>query len=960
MEWSSEFTLYITTKLRNPHYPPELCTKVSLLNFMITPDGLEDQLLGIVVATERPDLEEEKNQLIIQSAENKRQLKEIEDKILEVLSKSEGNILDDATAVQILSEAKIVSDDISKKQVVAEATEKKIDEARVGYKPVAKHASIIFFAVADMANIDPMYQYSLTWFIGLFVRGIHDSPKSEVLTERLKKLNDFFTFFLFRQVCQSLFEKDKMLFAFLLASKLLLGQSDAVEGEMEPAELRFVLTGGLDTGDNPHPNPSKDWLSDKAWGEICRLDQLSPAFEGIRQSVVSHLVDWWKLYNSTSPQDDPLPEPWQDNLNIFQRILVLRTLRADKLVPAIQKYVIAIMGEKYVAPQPFNLQPIYKESSCAVPLIFVLSPGSDPFSSLLTFADTLGRRVESVSLGQGQGPVAQKWIDEGVHAGFWVVLMNCHLATSFLPTLEVICEKQLTAPSAHKDFRLWLTSYPSSIFPISILENGVKVTNEPPKGLRAGLLRLYESDPISDSKFFNGCQKTDEWRKMLFSLSVFHCVIRQRRAFGPIGWNIPYEFNENDMRISVRQLQMFIDEYDEIPFATLAYTCGECNYGGKVTDGQDRRLLMTILDQYYTPAALEDNYKLSPGGMYYIPPRCEYNEYIAYVQSLPLIAPPEVFGLHDNANINKEMQETNLLLNSLMLTQSRDSSAGGVSAEDIIASTSEDILNRLPPDFNLELAIAKYPVTYLESMNTVLTQELGRVNGLTSVIRKSLVDIGKAVKGLVVMSAELEKVGTALGSGQVPALWLKKSFPSLKPLGPYIKELLERIHFFSNWLNEGPPTVFWFSGFFFTQAFMTGAKQNYARKHKIAIDLIDFDFVVKDGENDCVVPPDDGAYVNGLFIEGSRWDPVLHTLNESEPKVLFSPFPTLLLKPAQITEFAKFPNYNCPVYKTSERRGVLSTTGHSTNFVMDIRVPSDKPEAHWIKRGVAMLTSLDD
>ena len=89
VEYSDAFRFYITTKLRNPHYLPEISTKVTLLNFMITPAGLEDQLLGIVVEQERPDLQEEKNRLILQSAENKRKLKEIEDKILHVLSSSE-------------------------------------------------------------------------------------------------------------------------------------------------------------------------------------------------------------------------------------------------------------------------------------------------------------------------------------------------------------------------------------------------------------------------------------------------------------------------------------------------------------------------------------------------------------------------------------------------------------------------------------------------------------------------------------------------------------------------------------------------------------------------------------------------------------------------------------------------------------------------------------------------------
>lgn len=94
IEYSSDFRFYVSTKMRNPHYLPEIAVKVTLLNFMITPAGLSDQLLGVVVANERPDLEEQRNELVVQSAENARKLKEIEDQILEVLSASEGNILE--------------------------------------------------------------------------------------------------------------------------------------------------------------------------------------------------------------------------------------------------------------------------------------------------------------------------------------------------------------------------------------------------------------------------------------------------------------------------------------------------------------------------------------------------------------------------------------------------------------------------------------------------------------------------------------------------------------------------------------------------------------------------------------------------------------------------------------------------------------------------------------------------
>jgi len=960
VEWSKDFNFYICTKLRNPHYPPELCTKVSLLNFMITPEGLEDQLLGIVVAVERPDLEEEKNQLILQGAENMRKLKEIEDRTLETLSSSEGNILEDSTAVGVLSDAKVVADEINEKQKVAEETEKKIDAARADYKSCAKHASIVFFAVADMANIDPMYQYSLAWFIGLFVRAIQDSTKSPNIAKRLDSLNSYFTFFLYRQVCQSLFEKDKLLFAFLLVSRMLLEGSAAVKGKMDAAELRFLLTGGI-AMENPHPNPAPEWLSEKAWGEICRLEDLGPAFAEMRDFFMDGAMLFQHVWSSSDPIEEEFPEPWNDQWTPFQRILMIRALRPDKIVPAVQKYVMDVVGAKYVEPQPFNLSLIFQESTNASPLVFILSPGSDPLSDLLKFAEDRGKRVESVSLGQGQGPVAQNWINKGVSEGFWVVLMNCHLAKSFLPKLEVICENQLTGPNTHAEFRLWLTSYPSNIFPISILEGGVKITSEAPKAFRSALLRLYESDPISDHDFFSKCTKPDPWRKMLYGLCFFHCAIRQRRSYGPIGWNIPYEFNENDLRISMRQLKMFLDEYESVPFDTLTYTCGECNYGGKVTDAQDRRLLMTLLADFYNPKILEDRHQLC-GEAYHVPLGYRHADFITFIKELPLVSPPEVFGLHENADITRQIQESNAILESFLHTQSRvgGGGGGGDSFEKTVDATSEEILERLASNFDLELAQEKYPVKYLDSMNTVLCQELGRVNNLLDVIRSSLTDVKKAVNGLVVMSAELEQVGISLSIGKVPAKWLTKSFPSLKPLASYVKEVIERVRFFDKWLKVGPPTVFWISGFFFTHSFMTAARQNFARKHKLAIDAVEFDYEVKDQEGQCDEPPEDGVFTHGLFIEGCKWDYSMHTLVESDPKTLFVPMPNILLRPDQSKHLRQFLHYECPLYKTSDRRGILSTTGHSTNFVMNIRLPTSQQPSHWIKRGVAMLTSLDD
>ncbi|NXF98387.1 DYH3 protein, partial [Eubucco bourcierii] len=136
--------------------------------------------------------------------------------------------------------------------------------------------------------------------------------------------------------------------------------------------------------------------------------------------------------------------------------------------------------------------------------------------------------------------------------------------------------------------------------------------------------------------------------------------------------------------------------------------------------------------------------------------------------------------------------------------------------------------------------------------------------------------------------------------------------------------------------------------------------QNYARKYTIPIDHIGFEFQVMQQEQTMQQKPADGAYIRGLYLEGARWDRQSLVLGESLPKILYDPLPIIWLKPGESSSFLHINIYSCPVYKTSARRGVLSTTGHSTNYVLSIELPSDKPQKHWINRGVAALCQLDD
>jgi len=947
-----DFRFYITTKMRNPHYQPEVSVKVSLLNFFVTQDGLEDQLLGAVVMQEREDLAEAKNALVVSNARMKKQLTEIEDKILHLLSNASGNILDDEVLIDTLAQSKVTSDEISVKVAEAEATEKDIDATREKYRPVATRASVLFFCISDLALVDPMYQYSLTWFISLFVRATEDAEKDDDVDKRIEILNAFFTYSLYSNICRSLFERHKLMFSLLLCVAVAK-QKGLIDGR----EWRFLLAGPTDT-EISEPNPAPSWVTEKVWIEIVNCARL-PAFAGFDNAFVSNVEHYRSYFESADAHRHKLDEKFDKKLDSFQKLLITRCIRPDRFMLGVADYVAEQLGQRFIEPPPFDLAACYAESSVTSPLVFVLSSGADPMADLLKFAgeSKMSKRFDQVSLGQGQGPKAENLIKQAMEEGMWVCLQNCHLAESWMPKLDVLVET-IDADAVHRDFRLWLTAMPSPAFPVAILQNGVKMTLEPPKGLKSNLVRSYAR--LAD-EYIDDCKDPGAHRKLLFSICLFHAVIQDRRKFGPLGWNIRYDFTDGDLSMCQRQIKMIIDEYDVIPFKVIRVLCGEINYGGRVTDDKDRRLINNLLENYVRREVLHDDYSWSPSGSYVMPHATTRDETVAHIRGLPSVPHPEIFGLHENADITCDQNETYAMFETVLSLQPRVSGgAGAASREETIEAAAKDIFEKVPEPFDIDQVGHKYPTDYGQSMNTVLTQECIRYNALLVVIRRTLREGLKALKGLVVMSPELEQVTDAIFDNRVPEMWASKAYPSLKPLSSWVLDLLERLKFIETWIANGPPPVYWISGLFFPQAFLTGTLQNFARKNQFAIDQVSWNFNVRDTMtfDNTKEAPTDGCYVTGFFLEGARWDYETHMLTESRPKELYTDFPLFWLEPAKDREDPKEGVYLCPAYKTLTRAGTLSTTGHSTNFVMYLEVPTDKPESHWINSSVALFTAL--
>eukprot|EP01059_Diplonema_ambulator_P016445 TRINITY_DN279_c0_g3_i1.p1 TRINITY_DN279_c0_g3~~TRINITY_DN279_c0_g3_i1.p1 ORF type:complete len:4125 (+),score=1634.24 TRINITY_DN279_c0_g3_i1:116-12490(+) len=965
VEYEPNFRFYITTKMPNPHYMPELQIKVTVINFTVTQKGLEDQLLADVVRYEKAELEEQLDQVIVQISDGKAQLKDIQDRILVMLAEAAGNILDNEELIDALGESKVTSEAISVDVAKGEKAKSEIAATRERYRVVATRGSLLYTVVAEIGGMDHMYQYSLDFFKGQFQQTLQRTEKTDDIDKRTAILIPAVTSDTYNTVCRGLFEKDKQLFAFLMVSHIF-----RESGDISDDEWAFMLRGSA--GLRPHdPKPKPDFIDEMPWNDVQMLGEMH-GFEGLVDSLESGDADQWRNWMAEDePHEIPMPGGFNKKSQMKQ-LLILRCLREDKVMYGITQVVGAYLGKMFTESPQFDLAASFHDSTNVSPIIFILTEGTDPTTVFYEFAAHKGwsERLLVRSLGQDQGTFAQQYIQEGMKTGDWVYLQNCHVYGSWMPTLERLCEEFLIK-EVHPDFRLWLTSRPDKHFPVSILQSGIKITKEPPQGLKANLRDSFSG--VMTDELWGSCKNDNAWKRLLFALTFFHGIIQERRKYGALGWNIRYAWNQSDLDASVVTLKQYLEEAgDDVPFQALTYLTGVINYGGRVTDFLDTRCLRHMLAKFFLPETIQGKFNITPDGVYHISEDVTSIETCReYLADLPPYEKPEVFGLHSNADITREKNESQRMIFTLVEVQPRAGSGGGSrSADDMASEIAQDFLSRLPAPVEKSTAHEDtYRITDAGDMNslgTFLMQEVDVFNFLLGVIKKSLHDLMAAIKGEVVMSNLLEKMFNDFLINKVPENWggMKLSYLSKKPLASWFIDTCNRVQFLREWNDDGPPSSFWVPGFYFPQGFLTAVLQTHSRRFKIPIDELKFRTKVMQWADADQVDeePDTGVYVHGCFLEGARWNNSTMALDESKKGELYTSFPVMLLDPVMVSDSTGDPatTYEVPLYKTTTRAGTLSTTGLSTNLVTTLHLPGgDYSPDHWIMRSVALLCMLD-
>ena len=995
VEFAPNFRFFLHTKLSNPHYPPEIQAETTLINFTVTTIGLEDQILSLVVRKERLDLALLSEDLVKQQNDFTIKMKELEDNILYKLATAQGDITEDVELIEGLERTKLIANEIAVKQQLATATQAQIKITSEKYRKVANRSSLLFFLMNDLVKIHTYYIYSLEAFTTVFFRGIdivtENKPEGapvvemtdEELAARCTVLTDSITKTVFNFVRRGVFEMDKLTVATLLT--LRIGVND---GKLNDDEVGYLVEGKV-SPDPGNMGPTQEWLPSPIWPRVKALEGLK-RFGNLGDNIQSDSDDWQRWFDSEMPEVAKLPGDYQKNLSQFDRLIILRALRPDRVSTALKHWIEEMMGKEYVFQKPFDMPACYAETSNQTPTFFVLFAGVDPTPWVESLGKSKGITFENgnfknISMGQGQEKPAEAVVEAFAKSGGWVMLQNCHLMQSWVPKLERLLE--VVQENAHPDFRCFLSAEPPPIpswknMPESLMQGAVKVANEAPSDIKSNITRGWAN--FTHARI-EGCTKKHEFKATLFSLCWFHSIVLGRRRFGQQGWSRKYSFNTGDLTICANVLQAYLEANPVIPWDDLRYIFGEIMYGGHITDAWDRRTCNSYL-QVLVNSELFNGLELGPGFKSPDPTTLDYEGYLTYVdEKLPQDS-PTMFGLHANAEIGYLTNWTASIFECILSLGGGGGAAAGSSSSGVKDSM-DYFMKTLPENFQL-ISIMERAEPLLKSDSqpfvVVALQECQRMNGLLTEIRRSLIELEKGMKGQLNMSQPMEDLIKAISINQWPGrnpfsqcLWESKAWPSMKNLVSEYLDMLERVKQLVTWSAElKTPYSLWLPGLFNPTSYLTAVMQVTARRTGLPLDQMTTETHITNYlkfEN-IDYYPQDGAFVHGLYIEGARWPtgdeagdveditgtPTAGWLVDGRLKELLPPLPVVYVKavpvlpswePSAVGYLRRVPTiYECPVYLTSFR-------GHTYVFLATLKTID--PCSKWVLTGTAILMQTD-
>merc|ERR1719193_2940621 len=661
IDLSPSFTIFLSTRDPSVEFAPDLCSRVTFVNFTVTKSSLQSQCLNEVLKAEQPDVDQKRSDLLKLQGEFKLRLRQLEKSLLQALNDVKGRILDDDSIIATLETLKKEATEISQKVEETDAVIAEIEAVSQQYMPLSNACSSIYFTIESTHQVHFLYQYSLQFFLDIFhsvlykndklLPAMDHSQRLSVITAQLFKTT-------FEQVARGMLHNDRIVFAMLLSRIQLKGSTTEPNFDLEFNHFlrgqEVVVQGAQEF----------DFFNSDQSEALVRLSSQIPRFANLAKTV-SQSGEFKEWVTSGNPERN-VPQLWAstegvETTNIsdaMNKLLAIQVFRPDRLISMSREFVISVLGKSFLeeAEEELNLFEIVENQIKGnTPILMCSVPGYDASGRVEDLAAEHNMQLSSIAIGSAEGfNEADKAINAASKAGRWVLLKNVHLAPQWLVQLE----KKLHSIQPHAGFRLFLAMEIIPKIPTNLIRSGRVFVFEPPPGIKANLFRTFATVPAARM-----CKVPNERARLYFLLAWFHAIVQERLRYAPLGWSKKYEFGESDLRIACDTLDTWIDMVsmgqrtnlppEKIPWDALCKLLSQSIYGGRIDNEFDQRLMNAFIHKLFTIKTFDGDFKLigddGTGKSLSMPDGIRREQFLQWVNNLSDNQLPCWLGLPNNA-----------------------------------------------------------------------------------------------------------------------------------------------------------------------------------------------------------------------------------------------------------------------------------------------------------------------
>ncbi|CAO1413898.1 unnamed protein product [Diamesa tonsa] len=986
IDLSPSFNIFLSTRDPTVEFPPDICSRVTFVNFTVTRSSLQSQCLNQVLKAERPDIDEKRSDLLKLQGEFHLRLRQLEKSLLQALNDAKGKILDNDSVITTLETLKKEAADIGQKVEETDKVIAEIETVSQQYLSLSQACSNIYFTMDSLNQVHFLYQYSLKMFLDIFSTTMINNSKLDGKTDFAIRLgiitSDLFAI-CYDRVARGMLHADRLTFAILLCRIHLKGTQEVNMDQ----EFNFFLRNkeGL-VASNDHI----DGVSSEQLESITRLSSRLPTFRKLFEKIkaMPELVNWLQ---QGSPEQN-VPQLWDESKALspvsqaLHQLLLIQAFRPDRVIAAAQVFVSNVLGADFMPKAEVELDfgaCVEHELISYTPALLCSVPGYDSSSRVDDLAAELNKQYTSIAIGSAEGfNQAERAINMACKTGRWVLLKNVHLAPQWLVQLE----KKMHSLTPHSGFRLFLTMEISPKVPVNLLRAGRIFVFEPPPGIRANLLRTFSTVPAARMM-----KQPSERARLYFLLAWFHAIIQERLRYVPLGWAKKYEFNESDLRVACDTLDTWIDATamgrtnlppEKVPWDALVTLLSQSIYGGKIDNDFDQRLLTSFCSKLFTAHSFEADFALvanvdATNGQRHItmPDGTRRDHFLKWIEALADRQTPSWLGLPNNAEkVLLTTRGTDLIMKLLKMQQledddelaynaSQDESnldkAAAVKQEDgrpswmkVLHNSAVQWLELLPKSLQ---TLRRTVENIKDPLYRYFEREVSSGSKLLQTVVSDLQDVQLICQGEKKQTNYHRQMLSELVRGILPEGWRK---PYKVPAGCTVIQWvtdfshrviqLQKVSLLVSQAGAKELQSFpvWLGGLFNPEAYITATRQCVAQANSWPLEELTLDVTITESGVDGGDQKDSSFGVAGLKLQGAQCKNNQLLLTNT----IMMDLPLTLLRWIRNTsETQRSGKLTLPVYLNSTRAELL--------FTVDLSVaPGQEPHSFY-ERGVAVLTS---